>query len=338
MIIDEKDFISFISVKQNLDKESVRHCTIRIRVINRWFVDKELTKENVEKFFYELKEEKGRKNNTLNTYRFVFRHLVDYCKDRGFPATFFDGFKSYTKGKPDIVIFTLEEIERILNTPLTYGKQYGKDCSFLDFRYRTLTMFLAYTGCRYGEAAKLPIRRLDLSAGRATFVDTKTNENRSVYFTEPLVSSLKAITEGFKYDDFVFRNSKEKQIHVQDYSEDLKKRAVAAGVLKRTFPHNFRHSYITHMLEAGVQITEIAPLTGHKDIQVIYDTYMHLADKTLQRSAMRHPLVRRNVDTHEIIQTIKDTLANFHFENDDRFEYKISEDKNKLSFELVSKT
>lgn len=335
MTIDEKDFISFITIKQNLASESIRHCLIRFRVLKKWFGDRELTKENVEKFFLEYKE-MGRKNNSLNTYYFVFRQLRDYCKDRELPADFLDGFKSFKKTKADIIIFTLEEIEKILNTELEYGKQYGKDCSFLDYRYRTLTMFLAYTGCRYGEAASLQVKRLDLSAGRATFIETKTNENRTVFFAEPLKSKLKELVEGRSPNDYVFRNSKEKQVHVQDYSEDLKKRAVTAGVTKRTFPHNFRHSYITHLLEAGVPITEVASLVGHKDIQTTYSTYMHLADKTLQRAAMRHPSVRRNVPPKETMKAIKEMLESLHLDDDPRFKFSILEEDNKLKIELLT--
>lgn len=339
MIVNEKDFISFISVKQNLDKNSIRHCAIRIRVINRWFADKELTKESVEQFFYELKEEKGRKNNTLNTYRFVFQHLVAYCKDRGLPHDFFDGFKSFTKGKSDIVIFTLDEIDRIINTELTYGKFRGKDCQFLDFRYRTFNMFLAFTGCRIGEALDLKIRNLDVSEGTARFIDTKNDESRTVYYIDPLQSNLKALVEGVKPDDYVFRNAMEKRLQEQVYSEDLKERTRQAGVSKRAFAHCFRHSYITHLIEEGVQAEVIAKLTGHKDVRVIYQVYMHLADKTLKRAAMRHPLVRKNVNTHDIMQTVKESLEKFHFERDkERFDYKISEDNNKLTFELVLKS
>lgn len=336
MTIDEKDFISFISIKQSLAKQSVRHCTIRIGVIIRWFADKELTKENVEKFFLYLKEEKGLKNNSLNTYFFCFRQLKEYCLDRNLPADFLNGFKSFKKTKPDILIFTQEEIEKILNTELTYGKQYGKDCSFLDFRYRTLTMFLAYTGCRYAEAANLRVKRVDLSAGRASFIETKTNENRTVYFTEPLTSNLKALMDGRNPNDFVFRNTKEKQVHVQDFSDDLKRRAVEAGVTKRTFPHNFRHSYITHLLEAGVPITEVATLVGHKDIQTTYSTYMHLADRTLERAAMRHPAVRKNVPPKETIRLLKEMIQNLNLNNDPRFKFSMLEEDNALKFELVS--
>ena len=336
MQIDEKDFISFITIKKSLSRQSIRHCEIRIRVFNKWFSDKELTKETVEQFFLDLKS-KGLKNNTLNTYRFVFLQLVDYCRDRGLPSNFLDGFVSFKKTKPDIIIFTLEEIEKMINTSLEYGRFHGKDCSFLDFRYRTMTMFLAYTGCRFAEASTLKIKRLDISAGRATFIDTKTNENRSVFFTEPLKSNLLQLINGKSLDDYVFRNAMEKQVNAPDFSEDLKRRAKEAGIIKRVFPHNFRHSYITHLLEAGVPITEVASLVGHKDIQTTYSTYMHLADKTLQRAAMRHPAVRQNVNPNEILESINENIESLHLEFDFRFKYSLKKTNKRLIFVISIK-
>lgn len=337
MQINGQDFKSFVTIKLGLSQGSIRNCFTRLKLINKWFVDKELTKENVEKYFLSLKD-KGLKNNSLNTYQFAFRQLVLYCKDRGMPYDFFDGFRSFKKTKSDPIIFTPEEIEKIISTRLTYGKFRGKDCGFLDFRFRTMTNFLAYTGCRYSEAAGLTVKHVDISAGKATFVNTKTNENRTVYFTEPLKNNLSEMIKDRKPDDRVFRNSMETQIQVTDFSLDLKRRAIAAGVTKRTFPHNFRHSYITHMLEAGVPITEVATLVGHKDIQTTYSTYMHLADKTLEKAAMRHPMVRRNVNPKEILKTIKENFENLHLEGDPRFIYNISEGGESLKFYIAIKS
>lgn len=338
MQIDVKDFGTFLTVKEALGTESVRHCLSRIGIFNAWLLSSGsiLSQSSVEQFFLFLKS-KGFNNNTLNTYRFMFRHLVSYCRDRELQSDFFDGFKSFKKVMPDIVIFTLEEIDKLLNTTLTYGKQYGRDCSLLDFRYRVMTMFLAYTGCRYGEAAELQIRHLDLSAGRVTFINTKTNENRSTYIAEPLIGNLKTLVESRKPTDWVFRNSHEHQIQVTDYSQDLKRRARTAGIVKRTFPHNLRHSYITHLLEVGVPITEVATLVGHKDIQTTFSTYMHLADKTLQRAAMRHPAVRKNINPAEIIKSVKETIESLHLDSDPRFDYSISEENGSLNFKLTQR-
>ena len=337
MQINESDFRSFITIKLGLAPGSIRNCMYRVGIINEWFADKELTKKNVELFFLKLKEE-GLKNSSLNTYQFAFRQMVLYCRDREFASDFFDGFKSFKKTKPDIVIFTHEEIEKIKNTELTYGKFHGKDSNFLDFRFRTMTTFLAYTGCRYSEAAELTVEHVDVSAGKATFVNTKTNENRTAYFTEPLKSNLIEMIRDRKPKDRVFRNSMETQIQVTDFSADLKRRAIVAGVIKRTFPHNFRHSYITHMLEAGVPITEVATLVGHKDIQTTYSTYMHLADKTLERAAMRHPMVRKNVDPQEILRIIKENFENLHLKSDPRFEYNMIEESGRIRFDISIKS
>lgn len=336
MQINEQDFLSFLTTKQGLADNSIRLCRTRIGVINKWLGDKELTKENVEKFFL-WKKEQGLKNSSLSSYRFVFLQLKEYRIDRGLSSGFLDGFKPFKKIKPNIIIFTQEEIERILNTSLTYGKFEGKDCSFLDFRYRTLSTFLAHTGCRISEALNLRINKVDISAGKVTFINTKTNENRTNYFTEPLKTNLTKLVEGRNPEDYVFINARNHQMNDQDYSEDLKRRAVAARVTKRTFPHNFRHSYITHMLEAGVPITEVATLVGHKDIQTTYSTYMHLADKTLQRAAMRHPMVRKNVDTREIIRELKEAIEGFHLNNDKRFMFSLSEEDNQLNFKIITK-
>ena len=96
-------------------------------------------------------------------------------------------------------------------------------------------MFLAYTGCRYSEAGELRIKRLDISAGRATFINTKTNENRTVFITEPLLGKLYDLVKGRDPNDFVFRNAIEQQINVSDYSEDLKKRQRRQVLQKELF-------------------------------------------------------------------------------------------------------
>lgn len=336
MLVDEKDFLSFITIKQALAYQSIRHTRIRIRHINKWFVDNELTKENVEKFLLAQKE-RGLSNASLNTYLFVFRQLKAYCQDKGLDSSFLDGFSSFKKKRADIVIFTFEEIDKLINAKIPPRKYQGKDCSFLDFKYSTLTMFLAFTGARFSEAANLKIKNLDISAGKATFIDTKTNENRTVYFNEPLVGRLKKIIEGRGLDDYVFVNIAKHRLNPQDYSSDLKRRARIAGITKRVFPHNFRHSYITHLLEAGVPITEVASLVGHKDIQTTYSTYMHLADQTLRKAAMRHPMVRKNIEPNEIIRIVKETIENLHLETDIRFDYSLFQEQNKLNLKLSLK-
>jgi len=330
MQINEKDLQSFITIKKNLSSQSIRHCLIRLRVINKWLGNRDLTKELVEEFFLTLKN-KGQKNNSLNTYYFTFRQISDYLKDRGKSSNFLHGFSSFKKEKPDIVVLTIEEVEKLLETTVLRRKLLsGFD---LEFIYKTMTMFIAYTGCRYSEAANLKIKNLDLSAGKATFIETKTNENRTTYFTEPLISSLILLIKDRELNDFVFKNSKGK-IHPQDFIADLRTRAKLAGITKRIYPHLLRHSYITHMLESEVPITEVATLVGHKDIQTTYSTYMHLADLTIKKASMRNPLLARNVDPIDKLRMIKEAIEGFHVEKDSRFFYDFQDKGKEIKFQL----
>ena len=339
MEVSEKDFVSFLTIKQGLPKSTVRFSIIRLKVISKWLGEKALTKENVENFFLYLREDLGRKNNTLNTYYFVFRHIQAYLLDRGIENRFFDSFKSFPKTRPAITILTPEEIEKLLEVDLTFGR-YGKVSKAeaserLNTAYKTMCMFLAYTGCRFDEIASLRVKYVDLAAGKVTFVETKNKETRYAHITEPLISRLKDQIEGKDEEDLVFLTLAGAKIHPTDFDKQLKRRAVAAGITKRVYPHLFRHSFATQLLMSGVDVTMVASILGHKDIQTTYENYVHLADETLKKATHRHPLVRKNINPSEIIKTIKEAVENFHLEDDLRFNYKITEGNDRLSFDIT---
>ena len=340
--MDEQDFIRYITIKKNLSANSVRLCKVRFNIINNWLKEnnKELNKDSIEEFFFSLKQ-RGLNNNTLNTYFFTLRYIQDYIKDRGSNNNFFESFNAFTKVKPTIIILTPDEIEAIINQPLTYGRFYAMKAEEvtekLDFRYRTVCMFLAYTGCRFDEMASLKVKLLDLSAGKATFVETKNKEIRHAHITDPLISCLKMMVEGKQPEDLVFNSLTGGRIHPQDFIKDLKRRAATAGVTKRVHPLLFRHSFATQLLMSGVDLTMVASLLGHKDIQTTYENYVHLADETLKKATYRHPLVRQHIDPKEIIKMMEELINGFKIDTDERFNYKFERGSNSLAFTLFVK-
>lgn len=335
--IDEQDFIQYLTIRKNLADHSVRMYMIRLRIINRWLIheNKSLSKEDVETFLFELKN-KGLKNRSISTYIQTLRHMDKYSKDRKLPYGFMDEIDNLKKTKSEIIILSIDEVERLISTPLCYSNRNGQDNSNLDLVYLTFTIFLAITGCRFEEATSLLVKRLDIENGRASFVHTKNGDNRYAYFRGPIVGLLKQLTHGKSENDLVFTNSKGRNLYASDYRDNLIKRAKEAGISKRVHPHILRHSFATHFYEATHDIAMVATLIGHKDIQTTYDTYIQLADETIRKSSMRHPLMRMYVSIAERLKEVENIIDNLKLEEDGRFKVNYTKTDRSLIIEIIS--
>ena len=153
-------------------------------------------------------------------------------------------------------------------------------------RDRALFELLYATGLRVSEAAGLDLEDVDFSA-RLLRVVGKGNKERIAPFGEaagdalsdylPARRARRRAAERAAADDGepLFVNSRGGRLTTRSMARLLKRRLRAAGLPVEISPHALRHSFATHLLEAGADLRAIQELLGHASLSTT-QKYTHL--------------------------------------------------------------
>lgn len=143
--------------------------------------------------------------------------------------------------------------------------------NFLALRNKAAFEFLYATGLRISELTNLKHADIDLNEG-LTRVLGKGNKERIVPFhdkaKEVLLNYLSAVKEKFKTDkEYIFLNSKGNKI--TDRSIERILQSTFRDIMlsnKKVYPHLFRHTFATHLLQRGANLRVIQELLGHSNL------------------------------------------------------------------------
>jgi site-specific recombinase XerD len=157
--------------------------------------------------------------------------------------------------KPDIL--SLSEVERLL-------------AAGVERPIPAMVSMAAYAGgLRIGEACRLQRRDIDSARMLIHVRLGKGGKDRFVMLSEQLLLLLRAYCKAVRpQGEWLFPGRKaEMPISHSAVEKALATAARKAGLEKRVTPHLLRHSFATHLLEAGTDIRVIQVLLGHTSIR-----------------------------------------------------------------------
>ncbi len=134
-------------------------------------------------------------------------------------------------------------------------------------RDRLIVEFLYSSGCRVSEAVKLKEENINYKEKIASIKGGKGNKDRGIILSKEWLGRIKKHTRRKKVKTpYVFSKKNGKPLSSDTVQRIVKTAAKKAGIQKRVTPHTLRHSYATHLLEAGENIRKIQELLGHSDL------------------------------------------------------------------------
>src|SRR5262249_38959120 len=168
------------------------------------------------------------------------------------------------------VVLSPEEVVRLLEAALP-----GRDRTLLDVAYSC--------GLRLKELLGLQVRDIDSARLVLHIRRGKGGKERFVPLSPRLLGVLRAYWREGRPAASLFPGLKQLQPLTEGAVQRLCHRtAKRAGLTKHVTPHTLRHSFATHLLEAGVDLLSVQALLGHSHFNTTAK-YLHVSMRRLQQ-------------------------------------------------------
>lgn len=170
------------------------------------------------------------------------------------------------------VVLSVEEVRRIL------------DCIHRQ-RYRVCLTTIYACGLRLLEGVRLQVRDIDSQRNMLHIHHAKGNKERYVPLPQACLNMLRQYWRMHRNQVWIFPspNKHSRPMNESSLQRALRAAVLESGVNKKATVHTLRHSYATHLLEAGLNLRIIQSYLGHAS-PATTAIYTHLTSVTEAQS------------------------------------------------------
>jgi len=230
----------------------------------------ELTLNDINDYLYYLKEERKLSGQTINAYSSALRFL--YLKTLNLPWDP-SRFPSVKKRRKLPVILSKEEVEKLYY-------------SVTNIKHRTMILTFYATGVRATELTNIKFSDIDSKRMVIRINAGKGEKDRYTILSDKLLKKLREYYKSVLHpasSEYLFPGLNGAALSRQSVIKIIRGAREKAGLKKKVNAHILRHSFASHLLEAGVDIRKIQILLGHSSIKTT-SLYLHVASNVMRET------------------------------------------------------
>ncbi len=280
-LVDE--FITYLRVERGLAENTISAYSrdlvrFTAHLENRNLAPVETSRNDIRDYLGSLDANLSKRSQARNisAIKAFYRFLVSEGRMPENPARLLETPRMQQK-LPDVL--SLDEVERLLMQPDTTTPLGLRDKAMLEVLYAT--------GLRVSELVRLRLSDVNLEAG---FVKAfgKGSKERLVPFGGKALEAIKEyLSDGRAallkkgHPPYLFLNFRGQPLTRQGFWKIIKNHGIMAGIKKNIKPHGLRHSFASHLLEAGADLRSVQLMLGHADIATT-QIYTHVTRDRLR--------------------------------------------------------
>ena len=254
---------------RNLSKNTQKSYLQAVSGLAKYYMQSpdKMTKEMIEDYLLYLKKEKGQALTTIGSaitgLRFFYSHVLG---DQQLSPSL--SFSKTPKKLPTVL--SQEEIWSIINAPD-------------NMKHRLMLMTVYSAGLRASEALVLKPEHIDSKRMLIKVEEGKGGKQRYTLLSKKLLPELREYYRTYQPKILLFPSHLEgKPLAYETIRSVYEKARKKAAVKRGEGVHTLRHSFATHLLEAGYDIRKIQVLMGHTRLTTTM-IYLHVSRETLAK-------------------------------------------------------
>lgn len=225
-----------------------------------------ITEEQVRNYVLHLVNDQGisrsMQNSVVNAIKFYYEHVLGQKK------------KEYWIERPRKelrlpVVASKEEIGRLI-------------LAAENPKHRLIISLLYASGIRRGELLALRLKDINVDRKQLFVRGGKGNKDRTTLLGGQLVTSIETYLQAYKPRYWLLEGQDQQQYSATSVAKVIERARKKAQINTHITPHVLRHSFATHLMEAGTDTRYIQQLLGHASIKTT-QIYTHVSNNVLEK-------------------------------------------------------